>query len=74
VVDFGELHKSEPSGVDSPIEPLVGKLSVGANGNFVNTYRNTTLRLLSVMSRGFLGNMIPLRATLLLMSHENVPV
>jgi hypothetical protein len=53
LVDIGDLYKHGPSGVDSPIEPLVAIVGVGANGNFVNTHQNTTLRFLSVVWRIF---------------------
>jgi hypothetical protein len=53
LVDIGDLYKYGPSGVDSPIEPLVAIVGVGANGNFVNTHQNTTLRFLSVVWRIF---------------------
>jgi hypothetical protein len=53
LVDIGDLYKYVPSGVDSPVEPLVGIVGVGANGAFVNTHQNTTLRFLSVVWRIF---------------------
>jgi hypothetical protein len=53
LVDIGDLYKYGPGGIDSPIEPLVAIVGVGANGTYVNTHQNTTLRFLSVVWRIF---------------------
>lgn len=53
LIDIGDLYKYGPGGVHSPIEPLVGIVGVGANGTYVNSHQNTTLRFLSVVWRIF---------------------
>lgn len=53
LVDIADLFKYGPGGADSPIEPLIDIVGVGANGNYVNTHQNTVLRFLSVMWRIF---------------------
>jgi hypothetical protein len=53
VVDIGDLIKYGPGGVDSPIEPLIGIVGVGANSDYVNANQNTVLRFLSVVWRIF---------------------
>jgi ABC-type nitrate/sulfonate/bicarbonate transport system substrate-binding protein len=51
LVDIGDLIKYGPGGVDSPIEPLIGIVGVGANGDYVNKNPNTVLRFMSVVWR-----------------------
>ena len=51
LVDIGDLIKYGPGGVDSPIEPLIGIVGVGANSDYVNKNPNTVLRFLSVVWR-----------------------
>jgi len=53
LVDIADLFKYGPGGSDSPVEPLIGIVGVGANGNYVNTHQNTVLRFLSVVWRIF---------------------
>ena len=45
------LIKYGPGGVDSPIEPLVGIVGMGANSDYVNANQNTVLRFMSVVWR-----------------------
>lgn len=51
LVDIGDLIKYGPGGIDSPIEPLIGIVGVGANGDYVNKNPNTVLRFMSVVWR-----------------------
>jgi hypothetical protein len=51
LVDIGDLFKYGPGGPQSPVEPLIDIVGVGANGNYVNTHQNTVLRFLSVVWR-----------------------
>ncbi|WP_454857916.1 ABC transporter substrate-binding protein [Rhizobium binxianense] len=51
LVDIGDLIKYGPGGVDSPLEPLIGIVGVGANGDYVNKNPNTVLRFMSVVWR-----------------------
>jgi hypothetical protein len=51
LVDIGDLIKNGPGGVDSPLEPLIGIVGIGANSDYVNTHQNTVLRFLSVTWR-----------------------
>ena len=51
LVDIGDLIKYGPGGVDSPIEPLIGIVGVGANSDYVNANQNTVLRFMSVVWR-----------------------
>jgi hypothetical protein len=51
LVDIGDLMKYGPGGVDSPIEPQIGIVGVGANGAYVNKNPNTVLRFMSVVWR-----------------------
>jgi len=51
LVDIGDLIKHGPGGVESPIEPLIGIVGVGANGDYVNKNPNTVLRFMSVVWR-----------------------
>jgi hypothetical protein len=51
VVDIGDLIKHGPGGVDSPIEPLIGIVGLGANADYVNANQNTVLRFMSVVWR-----------------------
>jgi hypothetical protein len=51
IVDIGDLIKHGPGGVDSPIEPLIGIVGVGANSDYVNAHPNTVLRFMSVVWR-----------------------
>jgi hypothetical protein len=51
LVDIGDLIKHGPGGVDSPLEPLIGIVGIGANSDYVNTHQNTVLRFLSVAWR-----------------------
>jgi hypothetical protein len=51
LVDIGDLIKNGPGGVDSPIEPLIGIVGVGANSDYVNKNPNTVLRFMSVVWR-----------------------
>ena len=51
LVDIGDLIKYGPGGVDSPLEPLIGIVGVGANADYVNTNQNTVLRFMSVVWR-----------------------
>jgi hypothetical protein len=51
LVDIADLFKYGPGGPDSPVEPLIAVVGVGANGNYVNTHQNTVLRFLSVVWR-----------------------
>ena len=51
LVDIGDLIKYGPGGVDSPLEPLIGIVGIGANSDYVNTHQNTVLRFLSVVWR-----------------------
>ncbi|MDQ0390306.1 ABC transporter substrate-binding protein [Labrys monachus] len=51
LIDIGDLIKNGPGGVDSPIEPLIGIVGVGANSDYVNKNPNTVLRFLSVVWR-----------------------
>jgi len=51
LVDIGDLYKYGPAGVDSPIEPLVAIVGIGANSDFVNSHQNAVLRFLSVVWR-----------------------
>jgi hypothetical protein len=53
LVDIADLFKYGPGGADSPVEPLIGIVGVGANGNYVNSHQNTVLRFLSVVWRIF---------------------
>lgn len=53
IVDIGDLIKYGPGGVDSPIEPLIGIVGVGANSDYVNKNQNTLLRFMSVVWRIF---------------------
>jgi hypothetical protein len=51
LIDIGDLYKYGPAGLDSPIEPLVAIVGIGANANYVNAHQNTVLRFLSVVWR-----------------------
>jgi hypothetical protein len=51
LVDIGDLIKNGPGGVDSPLEPLIGIVGIGANSDYVNSHQNTVLRFLSVTWR-----------------------
>ena len=51
LVDIGDLYKYGPAGIDSPIEPLVAIVGIGANSDYVNTHQNAVLRFLSVVWR-----------------------
>lgn len=51
LVDIGDLIKNGPGGVESPLEPLIGIVGIGANSDYVNTHQNTVLRFLSVVWR-----------------------
>jgi hypothetical protein len=51
LVDIGDLIKYGPGGVESPIEPLIGIVGVGANSDYVNKNPNTVLRFMSVVWR-----------------------
>jgi hypothetical protein len=51
LVDIGDLIKNGPGGVDSPIEPLIGIVGLGANSDYVNSHQNTVLRFMSVVWR-----------------------
>jgi hypothetical protein len=51
LVDNGDLYKYGPAGIDSPIEPLVAIVGIGANSDYVNTHQNAVLRFLSVVWR-----------------------
>src|ERR1700688_4711673 len=51
LVDIGDLIKYGPGGVESPIEPLIGIVGLGANSDYVNSHENTVLRFLSVVWR-----------------------
>ena len=51
LVDIGDLIKNGPGGADSPLEPLIGIVGVGANADYVNKNPNTVLRFLSVVWR-----------------------
>jgi hypothetical protein len=51
LVDIDDLIKYGPGGVDSPIEPLIGIVGVGANSDYVNANQNTVLRFMSVVWR-----------------------
>ena len=51
LLDIGDLYKHGPGGVDSPIEPLVAIVGIGANAEYVNAQPNTVLRFLSVVWR-----------------------
>jgi hypothetical protein len=51
LVDIGDLIKHGPGGVDSPLEPLIGIVGIGANADYVNAHPNTVLRFLSVVWR-----------------------
>jgi hypothetical protein len=51
LVDIGDLIKNGPGGVDSPLEPLIGIVGIGANSDYVNAHQNTVLRFLSVVWR-----------------------
>src|SRR5205807_803240 len=43
--------KYGPAGVDSPIEPLVAIVGIGANSDYVTGHQNAVLRFLSVVWR-----------------------
>lgn len=51
LVDIGDLIKNGPGGVDSPLEPLIGIVGIGANSDYVNAHQNTVLRFMSVVWR-----------------------
>ncbi len=51
LLDIGDLYKYGPGGIDSPIEPLVAVVGIGANAEYVNANQNTVLRFLSVVWR-----------------------
>lgn len=51
LVDIGDLIKNGPGGADSPLEPLIGVVGVGANSDYVNKNPNTVLRFMSVVWR-----------------------
>jgi hypothetical protein len=51
LVDIDDLIKHGPGGVDSPIEPLIGIVGIGANSDYVNAHQNTVLRFMSVVWR-----------------------
>jgi hypothetical protein len=51
LVDIDDLIKHGPGGVDSPIEPLIGIVGLGANSDYVNANQNTVLRFMSVVWR-----------------------
>src|ERR1700730_425025 len=51
LVDIGDLIKYGPGGVESPIEPLIGIVGLGANSDYVNAHQNTVLRFMSVVWR-----------------------
>ncbi len=51
LVDIDDLIKQGPGGVDSPIEPLIGIVGIGANADYVNAHQNTVLRFMSVVWR-----------------------
>ena len=51
LVDIDDLIKYGPGGVDSPIEPLIGIVGLGANSDYVNANQNTVLRFMSVVWR-----------------------
>jgi hypothetical protein len=51
LVDIGDLIKYGPGGVDSPLEPLIAVVGVGANADYVNKNPNTVLRFMSVVWR-----------------------
>ncbi|WP_129218110.1 hypothetical protein [Lichenibacterium ramalinae] len=51
LVDIDDLIKHGPGGVDSPLEPLIGIVGIGANADYVATHQNTVLRFMSVVWR-----------------------
>ncbi len=51
LVDIDDLIKHGPGGVESPIEPLIGIVGIGANSDYVNAHQNTVLRFMSVVWR-----------------------
>ena len=51
LVDIGDLIKNGPGGVDSPLEPLIGIVGIGANSDYVNAHQTTVLRFMSVVWR-----------------------
>lgn len=51
LVDIGDLIKYGPGGVNSPLEPLIGIVGIGANADYVSTHQNTVLRFMSVVWR-----------------------
>lgn len=51
LVDIDDLIKHGPGGVDSPIEPLIGIVGIGANADYVDAHQNTVLRFMSVVWR-----------------------
>lgn len=51
LVDIGDLIKNGPGGADSPLEPLIGVVGVGANSDYVNKNPNSVLRFMSVVWR-----------------------
>jgi hypothetical protein len=51
VIDIGDLYKYGPGGINSPIEPLVANVGIGANGAYVLAHQNDVLRFLSVVWR-----------------------
>jgi hypothetical protein len=51
LLDIGDLYKYGPSGVNSPVEPLVSIVGIGSNADYVNANQNTVLRFLSVVWR-----------------------
>lgn len=51
LVDIGDLIKNGPGGVESPLEPLIGIVGIGANSDYVNAHQNTVLRFMSVVWR-----------------------
>jgi hypothetical protein len=51
LVDIDDLIKHGPGGVESPLEPLIGIVGIGANSDYVNAHQNTVLRFMSVVWR-----------------------
>jgi hypothetical protein len=51
LVDIDDLIKNGPGGVDSPLEPLIAVVGIGANSEYINAHQNTVLRFMSVVWR-----------------------
>ena len=51
LVDIDDLIKNGPGGVESPLEPLIAVVGIGANSDYVNAHQNTVLRFMSVVWR-----------------------